>query len=308
MKLTHVSDSEIMQKTESIVREEREVLTQLLHHFREIERRRLFSDFKYGSLHKMLVGHFGYSDDEAYRRVAAARLLAEIPEIEPKINLGELSLAHLGLAQSHFRQEQRVQSCQLSKKSKLLLLDQISSQPIREAQRIIYANSSVPPLVRTERITVVSQTESEFRFSASKNLEKKIDELKGLLAHKYPDLSLGELMVIVCDIAIEKLKDEKSSVAHRKQSVKKSALRIRRETHEKGNHRCSNCHSMYAVEIDHIKAKALGGKDTQENLRLLCKSCNQREAIKQLGINMMEKYLNHRTAPHIHPENKKPGL
>jgi hypothetical protein len=302
--LAQVTDEVLINLTGNLVREEREILTNLLHHFKEIERRRLYCDYKYGSLHKMLVGHFGYSDDEAYRRVAATRLITELPEIELKINSGDLSLAHLGMAQSFFRRESKILATKVPKKLKLRLIESISAKPIREAQRIALAQSSAPEKHRTEKIVPVSDGKSEFQFTADKSLEGKLNELKGLLAHKHPNLSIGDLLEIVCDLSIDKLKADrtstnansgKTSVAHRKQSVKKSVLQIRREIVKEGQHKCSNCQSRYAVEIDHIKAKARGGKDSKENLRLLCRPCNQREAIKQLGLTTMEKYLKYRT-------------
>lgn len=280
-----------MQRTEKFVREEREVLTRLLYHFREINRRRLYCDYKYGSLFKMLVGHFGYSTDEAYRRISAMKLITELPELEFKINRGELSLTHLDLAQTFFRQEKKLLSKELSDSAKLQVLEEISSQPIREAQRIILSKSSAPEELRPERTVVVSENKTEYRFTADKSLEAKINEIKGLLAHKHPDISLAELLEIACDLGIEKLKSDKTFVAHRKRSVKKSVLQLRRDTRKEGNHECSNCHSRYAVEIDHIRARALGGKDAKDNLRLLCRACNQRAAIKQLGMNRMDKYL-----------------
>jgi len=39
---------------------------------------------------------------------------------------------------------------------------------------------------------------------------------------------------------------------------------------------CEICGSMIDLEIDHIKPKAMGGADTFDNLRLLCRRCNVR--------------------------------
>lgn len=291
MNLQNISDQSLIQKTEIFIREEREVLTKLLHHFKEIERRRLYCDFKYSSLHKMLIGHFGYSDDEAYRRVAAMRLISELPEVETWINQGALSLSHLGLAQTFFRQEKKSQTGELSKESKLELLSQISMQPIREAQRIVLAKSSVPEQLRAEKTIIISENKTEYRFTANKSFDEKLNEIKGLLAHRHPILTMAELLEIICDLGIEKLKNEKNSATSMKQSANNSVASIRREVWQEGKYKCSNCNSKYAVEIDHRKPRGAGGKDTKENLRLLCRSCNQRAAIKHFGIKRMEHYL-----------------
>jgi len=310
MNLKNLTDQSLMQKTESYVREEREVLTNLLYHFREIERRRLFSDYKYGSLHKMLVGHFGYSDDEAYRRTSAMRLLGEIPEVEEKINKGELSLSHLGLAQSFFRQEQKTLQTDLPKESKLLILNKISDQPIREAHRIVYSLSSAPEQLRPDRVSAVSEDKVEFRFTADRKLESKVEELKGLLAHKHPNVSMAELFEILCDLGLQELKKAKAPAvvdkiktplgpragqtfaAPMKERVTKPLAQIKREVWQAGQHKCSNCQSTYALEIDHRYPKAKGGEDSKSNLRILCRSCNQRAAIRHYGVSKMDPYLN----------------
>ncbi len=331
LNIKNLSDTFLIQKTEGLVKEEREVLTRLLHHFREIERRRLFCDYKYESLREMLVKHFGYSDDEAYRRISAMWLLKDIPEMEAKITNGELSLSHLSLAQSFFRKEAKIQKVEISKEDKLDLLKEISEQTIREAQRIMISQSSAPEEMRPDKVSIISQEKIEFRFTANKSLESKISEVKGLLAHKHPNLSMGELFEVLCEISIEALKKEKTTTSKtektatsRKSCVSatqisklqvddsdilatqisspqsnttaaakpKSQAQINREVWRESHHACSNCGSKRALEIDHWHPKAKGGDDTKENLRILCRSCNQRAAIKEFGQMKMDLYLN----------------
>ncbi len=306
LNIKNLSDTFLIQKTEGLVKEEREVLTRLLHHFREIERRRLFCDYKYESLREMLVKHFGYSDDEAYRRISAMWLLKDIPEVEEKITNGELSLSHLSLAQSFFRKEAKIRKGEISKEDKLGLLTDISEQTIREAQRIMVARSSAPEELRPDKMSIISSKKIEFRFTANKSLESKISEVKGLLAHKYPSLSMGELLEVLCEISIEALKKEKTATskaektaASRKSCVSeasaakpKSQAQINREVWRESHHACCNCGSKRALEIDHLHPKAKGGDDTKENLRILCRACNQRAAIKEFGQMKMDLYLN----------------
>jgi hypothetical protein len=316
MNIKNLSDPMLMQKTDLLVKEERQALTNLLHHFREIERRRLYCDYKYGSLHKMLVGYYGYSDDEAYRRVSAMRLLKELPEVEEKINSGELSLSHLGLAQSFFQKEAKIQQAEVSKDMKLEILSKISEQPLREAQRIVLSQSSAPEELRPDKVTVVTEDKVEYRFTADKSLEDKISEVKGLLAHKYPSLSMAELLGVLCELGIESLKSEKAALkkektatarkpcntkAHQEMKVSqtlslsdenKSLAQVKREVWQESQYRCCNCGSNYALETDHFQAIARGGTNAKENLRILCRACNQRSAIRQLGQTKMDQYLN----------------
>ncbi|NUM89101.1 MAG: HNH endonuclease, partial [Bdellovibrionales bacterium] len=66
---------------------------------------------------------------------------------------------------------------------------------------------------------------------------------------------------------------------------------LRRLIWQKARNKCENCHSRYALEIDHRIPRAQGGPNTPENIRLLCRSCNQRAAIQVFGLRKMEKHL-----------------
>jgi hypothetical protein len=103
MNLQHLSDESLDLETLRYVEKEREVLTAVLHHLREIERRRLFSALKYQSLFDYAERRLGYSRDQAWRRIEAMRMLKECPEIEEKIATGALSLTNIGLARTVFK-------------------------------------------------------------------------------------------------------------------------------------------------------------------------------------------------------------
>ncbi len=44
--------------------------------------------------------------------------------------------------------------------------------------------------------------------------------------------------------------------------------------------KCKVCQSIENLEIDHIKALCLGGKDIVKNLQILCKPCHVKKTIK----------------------------
>ncbi len=77
-----------------------------------------------------------------------------------------------------------------------------------------------------------------------------------------------------------------------KQNQRFISAKLRREVWQKYQSCCVSCKSTYALEIDHVRPVALGGKSEMTNLRLTCRSCNQRAALKKLGAEKMEKYLN----------------
>jgi hypothetical protein len=200
-------------------------------------------------------------------------------------------------------------------------------------------------VIPTEKVRAVSGDQVEVRFTASSELVEKFERLKGLLAHKNPNLKLADLIDQLCDLGLERwsrghmpadnLNDGGVAKASRAQkSAQVSAQKtqnavepgdqvslrqtmpqaqtaparnlakissgtkptslasIRRSVWREARGRCANCASHFALEIDHRVPKALGGTNSRENLRLLCRSCNQRAAIERIGLQHMEIYLN----------------
>lgn len=290
MNLCSVTDENLISRTDILVREEREVLAKVLHHLSEIERRRLFSDYGYKSLFDMAVKRFGYSEDQAYRRIQAMRLLREIPEVEDKICSGELSLTLIGVAQTFFSHEKKA-NVDLSSARKIAVVSQLSKMSVREAEKVTRSMSVSPETLRPDRVKVVSEENVEMRFVGSATLGQKIEKLKGLLAHSNPGIGLGELFEKACDLAIASVDPAAKSKDNMRAKESASILKRRVTIYDKAKGACEICQSTYALEIDHIVPKAKGGSDDSENLRLLCRSCNQRAAIKVFGAEKMAEYL-----------------
>jgi hypothetical protein len=105
MNLKHLTDHQLLEGTKDSVGRERNSLLVVLHHLREIERRRLFSSLKYSSLLAYCVEELNYSEPEAIRRISAMRLLRDLPHVESKVRAGSLTLTNLVLAQTLFSKE-----------------------------------------------------------------------------------------------------------------------------------------------------------------------------------------------------------
>ncbi|MES3038961.1 MAG: HNH endonuclease signature motif containing protein [Bdellovibrionota bacterium] len=290
--LKKLSDQNLIFNTEKLVQQERELLTNVLTHLREIERRRLFSALGYKSLFDFSIRRLGYSEDQAYRRIAAMRLVKIIPEIEEKISSGEISLSHIGVADTLFRKEAKFASAPMSREQKLQVIEQISNKPIRVAEKIALSFSTTPVAEIPDRIESISADCIEIKFVASAELKEKLERLKGILAHQQPDVSLGTLFEKLCDLGINEWKKD-SPATSRKRCVTDipSKAEIRRRVFRKADNQCENCGSQYALEIDHILPVAKGGGSNPENLRLLCRNCNQRAAIQEFGVGKVDKYI-----------------
>src|SRR5437868_12891 len=105
MNLRATSDKSLLENLHRLVRNEREVTLQILHHLREVERRSLYAKLSYSSLFEYCTQELKYSAGNAHRRISSMRLLKELPELEAKIENGTLNLSVLAQAQSFFKQE-----------------------------------------------------------------------------------------------------------------------------------------------------------------------------------------------------------
>jgi hypothetical protein len=66
---------------------------------------------------------------------------------------------------------------------------------------------------------------------------------------------------------------------------------IKREVWFRAQGKCENCQSTFALEYDHIVPFAKGGLTSKENLRLLCRNCNQRKAIEHYGLRKVSNHI-----------------
>lgn len=329
MLIRNLSDKDLLLSIEKLVEQEREILTAVLRHLREIERRRLFSDLGYASLFDYACKKLRYTGDQAARRIAAMRLLKDFPEFEDKLESGELSLTNAATAQNFLKKQKH-----FSADGKRKLIQSLENKSTREADRIM---AEIHPLALSrDRIKPVAKGNIEIRFVAPASLEDKLQKLKDVLAHKYPGLTYAELIDKLADLGLSQWSESNQStrsskttnsskrppaghavtpVARREVSrtretreqkpsdqikrgplgapqVRKSIPRkVRLQVLRRDGWMCSNCQSTHALEIDHIKPLALGGVDVLENLRVLCRSCNQRAAIQNFGLDKMMGHL-----------------
>ena len=298
MTLKHLSDIDLLTVTKNAAKKERAITTEVLRHLQEMERRRLFADLGFSSLFDYAVTEMHYSEDQALRRISAMCLLKELPKIEEKIKDGSLTLTNLSKAQTYFRHKKK--SAKVTPEEKLALLEKLENKSSREAEKILLALDPMSP--RTDRVKAVSEENVEICFTAPAALLEKINELKALLAHSHPNANLAELFALTVDLGIAHHRKRRSHETPEKfappaaPKVKPPGLneryvpaQLKREIWSQ--EKCENCGGTFALEIDHRIPYAKGGHTSSENLRILCRSCNQRAAIVTFGEVKMGEFL-----------------
>lgn len=103
--LEHITDTELLATTRGLVGRSNEVLAALLAHLGEVEARGIHRTRACASLYTYCIYELRLSEDEAFRRVAAARLVRSFSLLFDAIASGELHLTGLLMLGPHFTAE-----------------------------------------------------------------------------------------------------------------------------------------------------------------------------------------------------------
>jgi hypothetical protein len=198
--------------------EEKRIGIEVLHHLREIDARKLFASLGFSSLFLYCTQELKYSEGGAYRRIAATRLLRDVPEYEEKLQSGAVSVATLSQVQSFLVQEKRQQNKTYSKEEKLELLEKVEGMSSQQTERVLATIS--PQAVRPEKARALNEEETEIRFTASRELMQKIEKLKGLMSHHGRTQTYAGLFEELVNMGLKKL-DPNQRLSRKKESPKK---------------------------------------------------------------------------------------
>ncbi len=205
MNLKNLSNEALLAETKLYVQKEREMTLLVLHHLKEVERRRLFASLGYSSLFDYVTRELGYCAASACRRIDAMRLLKELPALEGKIQNGALTLSAVARAQSFFKKESTTLCASLNVEQKLELMKQLENKSTRQVERELLAIASSPETHLHERVRAVTPTLSEVKFYANDELLEDLERLKGLLAHSHPKMTTAELIAYLAQLGLKKL-------------------------------------------------------------------------------------------------------
>src|SRR5687767_14290463 len=103
--LAALSDAELLTATRRLVGRSNRLLASLLAHLAEVEARGIHRTRACSSLYAYCIYELRFSEDEAFRRVSAARLVRRFPVLLVAIAAGELHLTGLLMLGPHLTNE-----------------------------------------------------------------------------------------------------------------------------------------------------------------------------------------------------------
>jgi len=279
----NLTDNELLINTENLVKKERECTLVIINHIEEIHRRRLYCDLGYGSIFYYLTNHLGDSPAQAQRRINAARLISDVPEVKEKIQSGQLPLSGVAQIQTHIQQESKTRNITIQEKNELI--DKASGKSVRQIERMLVESSSKKdPGKESKRMVKGKRVKLSFSLD-----EDKYERLQKLMHEK----GIGSMEELIAELVEDKPQKE---IRERKNVPPSHGrhipAKVKREVFKRDNGKCTICGSTTRLNFDHKNPYAKGGTSGVENIRILCASCNQRQAIIQFGRKKMYQYLN----------------
>ncbi|OYZ22160.1 MAG: hypothetical protein B7Y39_08205 [Bdellovibrio sp. 28-41-41] len=312
--LTALSSNALDEKLKELISGERELLTEIIIHICEVDARKMYLDFGYSSLFDYLTERMGYANGSAQRRIDAARLSRDVPEVINHIESGDINLSQISVMAQAIRQVPK--GSKVSKEIKEQMVADLCEKTVAQSEILVSCALNIPikELAKTKH-----QKDESIRLEVtfSKTQWEKLTKARDLLSHLIPDGSWDHIFEYMSEQVIQKkdktsIKTLKPSKAkkvdatasvldgnndqdYKPMSARKTRahipLSIQRQVlnrdkccqyHSKITHQ--KCGSSWKLTIDHIKPLWADGSNELENLRVLCAAHNNKVYHDQAGI------------------------
>ena len=226
-----LSDRELLRETSNLVRHERHLQGAIIDHLAEIEARGLYLQRGFSSLFDYAVRELGYSDAAAARRIGAMRLCADQPDAREGLRDGSLTLsAAVELQWAFDRQRRRgsisgtaaIAPAGAAAQNGLaadsapavplpsaepeppppLVLDAVGRQKLVEeaagksARQVRQMLADLDPELAppADRVRPLGDGRYELKATIDAECRQGLEQLRGLLSHVDPRMTLGQLV------------------------------------------------------------------------------------------------------------------
>ncbi len=304
--LSEISNEKLVAKLNEFKDTENHTVANIVYYLSELDNRRLYRDLGYSSLFSYCTDALGYSESAAYRRVQAARFLRTNPEIYDSIKSGKLSLS--AVAEIAKIKENTAKN-ELLKKSEgksvravqvLVANYQTPVKSKRETIRIknVIAKSVMvsdePTLFSPQVDSIQTKETYSITLEVDKDFMNFLNEAKALMGHR----PTSEVLRKTMSEFVERRTTIKRKVAEatpiNSRSIPKS---VKLSVMHRDEKQCTfvskdgkRCTEKHALQFDHKVPYAVGGSNSRDNIRLLCKAHNLLQAERFFGKEKIAAY------------------
>ena len=304
------SDQELLANIIILVKKEKDLTFAVIEHLAEIQNRRLFADLGYSSLFAYCTKHLGYCESEAYYRINAMKLTKSVPMAKALIKTGQLTIANASQVYSTLKKIEQFEKLgtleksdnpsvdfkQLEKKLPAQLARQliieVCGKSKREAEVILNGHNQSAKIKKI-KIEIDNTTYQNFEKYREGNGcfsdEEIIKQLFKLLDIKKNDSDKENIIgPNIKTVKVTSVKKSRYIPTLLKLTIKNRAGNCCEYISPLSHNRCIEKRNL---EFDHIQPFAKGGSSSIQNLRLLCKTHNQRMSILEFGQKKMSAFL-----------------
>lgn len=308
MDLKPLTDAALLARLDALASQERENVADIVAHLAEVDRRELAVDRGYSTLFDYCREKLRYSEAAAFLRIRAARAANRFPRILDDLRSGAIHLDAVMRLYPHLNPENSDQvldqAAGASKREVLALVAafDVANAPV-ERDVIRHLPPTVPALPapgpeREANEIIAPPPRVRLAFTADDEFLRMLEKLRGLRRHKFPGGRLEDLLKEAMADLLKRIDPDRRSRRSRANASARAGkpsrrvpAAVRAEVWTRDGGRCAylapdgrRCESKFQLEYDHIVPWALGGRsDDAGNIRLLCRSHNQRLARRRFG-------------------------
>lgn len=221
----------LISKLKQLVASERKITADIIELIKEIDQKRAYLEYGHTSIFALLTKDLGYTPAAAMRRIDTARLCKEIPEIKESLKTGEINLSQVSmLAQAVRQKKKKVSKDQVSKETKIFLLEQVKSLDLIATQKTLATHLDLE-VKNNEKKTYQKDESLRVEITLTKDLQQNLERVKELISHQNPNPTMAELIQFLTTQFLDK----------------KDPLRKRKEVKHKQNDECKE--SDYSATV-----------------------------------------------------------
>ena len=238
--LDHLTNETLISGLAALVATDRRTTATLLAHLAEVEKRELYLPAACSSMHAYCVRVLGLSEDEALKRIRAARVGRRFPQIFEAIADGRIHLTGVVMLATHFDEtnvdEILAAAAHRTKAEIERLVARLAPQPdLPTSMTRVEAAASdgagqvvpEPPPASAERPTTrmkpLSPERLALKVTIGQETHDKLTRAQALLRHRNPTGDLAEVIDRAVDALLEVLEKEKFGKTSRPRAAKARA-------------------------------------------------------------------------------------
>ncbi|WII71413.1 HNH endonuclease signature motif containing protein [Bdellovibrio sp. 22V] len=193
MDFKNISNNELTQRLEKLVRTERKITHLILLHLNEIESRKIYAELGYDGMFSYLTKSL---ESSAYRRLQSARLLKQIPSVAEKLETGALNLSQLTQVQKCLKEEKRATGAAVSPLQTQKILHEIEHKNTFETQKVLAVEFN-KPVQAHESLKPQADETIRLEITLSKEEFEELKKAKELLSHICPHGSWSDVITML---------------------------------------------------------------------------------------------------------------